>query len=119
MATITKFEDLEIWQLARILCKKVYELTMSFKKKFRLVDQMKASSRSIMENTAEGFDRDSRLEFINFLSIAKGSCGELKSQFYYCFDCKLINESTFNEFIRTRILYHQKLKALLNILINH
>ena len=57
MATITRFEDLEIWQLAKILCKKVYELTRIFQKEFRLTEQMKASSRSIMENIAEGFDR--------------------------------------------------------------
>lgn len=98
MAKITKFEELEIWQLSRSLAKNVYELLKNFDKEYRLCDQMKASSRSIMENIAEGFDRDSRLEFINFLSISKGSCGELKSQFYYCLDCKLINEDTFKTF---------------------
>lgn len=98
MATITKFEDLEIWKLGRILAKEIYELTKTFGKEFRLTDQMKASSRSIMENIAEGFDRDSRLEFINFLSIAKGSCGELKSQLYYCLDCELITHQVFDKF---------------------
>ena len=105
MATITKFEDLEIWQLARSLAKDVYELTKTFYKEFRLTEQMKASSRSIMENIAEVFDRDSRLEFINFLSIAKGSCGELKSQLYYCLDCKLISQEILDKFYnRTEVL---------------
>ena len=98
MPTITKFEDLEIWQLARKLAKDVFDLTQTFRTEFRLVDQMKASSRRMMENIAEGFDRDSRLEFINFLSIAKGSCGELKSQLYYCFDCRIIQENVFQNF---------------------
>ena len=79
MATITKFEDLEIWQLARILSKKAYALT--FKKPlasdFRLKDQIRGSSGSIMDNIAEGFERGSRLEFINSLSISKGEV------FYY------------------------------------
>jgi four helix bundle protein len=116
MATITKFEDLEIWQLARILCKKVYELTMSFKKEFRLTEQMKSSSRSILENITEGFDRDSRLEFINFLSIAKSSCGELKSQLYYCLDCKLIQEPVFNELYKEIDIISSKIGGFIKYL---
>lgn len=93
MATIRKFEDLDIWQLARQLSKEIKLLTDldAFSKEFKLKDQMKRSSGSNMDNIAEGFDRNSRLEFINFLSIAKGSCGELKSQLYRCLDYNILN----------------------------
>lgn len=99
MATIQKFEDLEIWQLARHICKKVYPLTLKepIKKEFRLADQMKGSSGSIMDNIAEGFDRGSRLEFINSLGIARGESGELKSQLYRCIDNNFINQELFND----------------------
>lgn len=93
MATIRKFEDLDVWQLARQLSKEIKLLTDldAFSKEFKLKDQMKRSSGSNMDDIAEGFDRNSRLEFINFLSIAKGSCGELKSQLYRCLDYNILN----------------------------
>lgn len=99
MATITKFEDLEIWQLARILSKKVYALTNKepLALDFRLKDQMRGSSGSIMDNIAEGFERGSRFEFINSLSISKGETGELKSQLYRSLDNAYISEAIFNE----------------------
>ncbi|OQP56483.1 four helix bundle protein [Niastella populi] len=99
MATITKFEDLEIWQLARTLSKKVYALTTKepLALDFRLKDQMRGSSGSIMDNIAEGFERGSRFEFINSLSISKGETGELKSQLYRSFDNAYISEAIFNE----------------------
>jgi four helix bundle protein len=99
MATITRFEDLEIWQLARILCKKIYALTYEepLASDFRLKDQMRGSSGSIMDNIAEGFDRGSRFEFINSLSISKGETGELKSQLYRSLDNTYISEAVFKE----------------------
>ena len=67
MATITKFEDLEVWQLSRLLSKEIYSLTFiePIKSDFRLKDQLRGSSGSIMDNIAEGFERGSKLEFIN------------------------------------------------------
>jgi four helix bundle protein len=99
MATITRFEDLEIWQLARNLSKKVYALTYKepLASDFRLRDQMRGSSGSIMDNIAEGFERGSRLEFINSLSISKGETGELKSQFYRALDNAYISDFNFKE----------------------
>lgn len=80
MATFIRFEDLEVWKQAREIAKEIKELLGNgyFIREYKLADQMKASSGSVMDNIAEGFDRDSRLEFVNFLSYAKGSCGELK-----------------------------------------
>lgn len=83
MATITNFEELEIWKEARRLNSLIIQLIQSSsnaKQDFRFRDQIKAASGSIMDNIAEGFERDSRLEFINFLSISKGSIGEVRSQ---------------------------------------
>jgi four helix bundle protein len=99
VATVQRFEELEIWRLARCLAKDIYLVVgqPTFTKEFRLKDQMKGSCGSIMDNIAEGFERDSRLEFINFLSYAKGSAGELKSQLHRSFDAGLINNVEFAE----------------------
>ncbi|MBL7723072.1 MAG: four helix bundle protein [Chitinophagaceae bacterium] len=99
MATIQKFEDLEIWQKARLLSQKVYPLTFKdpIASDFRLKDQMRGSCGSIMDNIAEGFDRGSKNEFTNSLTIAKGETGELKSQLYRSLDNKYITEEIFRE----------------------
>jgi four helix bundle protein len=75
MATIQKFEDLKVWQKARLLCKEVFSLTSiaNFSKDFGLKDQINRSSGSIMDNIAEGFGRKGNLEFINFLTYSGGS----------------------------------------------
>ena len=84
MTTIAKFEDLAIWQNAREFCKHIFDLTQNsdFATAYKFKDQIRASSGSIMDNIAEGFERDGNKEFIQFLFIAKASCGETRSQLY-------------------------------------
>ena len=99
MATVYKFEDLEIWQLARNLYKKISALATQLRTahEYRFAEQMKSAAGSIMDNIAEGFERSSRLEFVNSLGISKGESGELKSQLYRCLDDKYVTESKFHE----------------------
>ena len=94
MATVSKFEDLVVWQLARKYADSIHKLTLTekFSKEYKFKDQIKGSSGSVMDNIAEGFGRESRLEFINFLSIAKGSLYESQSQLYRAFDYGLISK---------------------------
>lgn len=94
MATIQRFEDLEIWQEARKLFNHIKDIATEtdLKNDFKLKDQIKASSGSIMDNIAEGFERDGNIEFRQFLSIAKGSAGETRSQLYRVYDSKYISE---------------------------
>ncbi len=118
MATIQKFEDLEIWQLARTLSKKIFLLTKTEKliKDFSLKDQMNRSSGSIMDNIAEGYGRGSRLEFIQFLSIASGSADELKSQLYRCLDREYLESSTFDELYNEVFILHKKINGFIKYL---
>lgn len=98
MATINRFEDLDIWKEARKLSKEIYLITLNnsdFKNDFRFRDQIRASSGSIMDNIAEGFERNGNLEFRQFLSIAKSSAGETRSQLYRALDFNYITQEVF------------------------
>jgi len=115
MATIERFEDLEIWQRAREICVIIEDLfqTTGIGQNYRLRNQMEGSSGSIMDNIAEGFDRDGNKEFINFLSFSKGSTSELKSQTYRAFDKKLITEEQFKKLIDLCELEKNKIGAFM------
>ena len=88
MSTFTRFEDIEAWRQARVLCGEIYRVSGKgpFAKDFGLRDQIQRASVSIMSNIAEGFERSGTGEFIQFLTIAKGSAGEMRSQLYIAFD---------------------------------
>jgi four helix bundle protein len=99
MAKIERFEDLTSWQKARELNRLVYQTAKGpgFAKDFGLRDQICRASVSIMSNIAEGFERGGDKEFIQFLSVAKGSCGEVRSQLYIALDEKYLTETVFDE----------------------
>jgi len=96
MSKVSRFEDLTIFQMARDLCKEVYVITKKgeFRKDSRFVQQIRAAAGSIMDNIAEGYERDGNKEFINFLYIAKGSCGEVRSQIIRATDVGFIDKDT-------------------------
>jgi len=97
MAKVEKFEDLIAWQKARILNQQVYQIsrTGKFSKDFWLGAQIQSASISVMANIAEGFDRGKRAEFHQFLSIAKGSCGEVRSHLYAALDVGYLTQNEF------------------------
>ena len=94
-----RFEDLPIWQDARVFAKQIFEASKKgeFSKEYRLCSQIRASSGSIMDNIAEGFERDGNGEFKQYLYIAKGSCGETRSQLYRAFDYGYLEENVFEK----------------------
>ena len=96
MSKVSRFEDLTIFQMARDLCKEVYVITKKgeFRKDSRFVQQIRAAAGSIMDNIAECYERDGNKEFINFLYIAKGSCGEVRSQIIRATDVGFIDKDT-------------------------
>mgnify|MGYP001463182704 FL=1 len=97
MGRIDRFEDLEVWKISREQCQLVEHpfQTTELGNNYALRNQMERSSGSIMDNIAEGFGRGGNKEFHNFLSFSKGSCTELKSQFYRSFDKKLISNEDY------------------------
>jgi four helix bundle protein len=85
---VKNFEDLEIWKDARLLTRAIYQLTKDskFSRDYALRDQIQRASISIMSNIAEGFERGGNQEFVQFLYVAKASCGEVRSQLYVALD---------------------------------
>ncbi len=98
MGHVGRFEDLIAWQKARELAKKIYEITRNdrFARDFGLSSQIQRAAVSIMSNIAEGFERDGRGDFHRFLTIAKASCAEVRSQLYIAFDIGYIAQSEFD-----------------------
>lgn len=118
MATITKFEDLEVWQLVRALSKEIYSFTFiePIKSDYRLKDQIRGSAGSIMDNIAEGFERGSKLEFINSSGYSKGEVGELKSQLYRSLDNKYITQEIFDDLYNKADIITKKITAFISYL---
>jgi four helix bundle protein len=97
MPRIRSFEDLEAWKIARVAVRDIYGVTRkgAFSRDFGLRDQICRSAVSVMANIAEGFERDGDKEFLNFLSIAKGSAGETRSLLYVAVDQGYITAAEF------------------------
>jgi len=96
---IERFEDIEAWQLARELTRKIYRLTRKpeFSKDYGLKKQIQNAAGSSMHNIAEGYDSESNPEFLRFLRYAKRSCTEVQSELYVALDEKYINQNEFSE----------------------
>ena len=99
MAAVRDFEELVIFQKARELSAKIYPITKKgeFKYDTRFVQQIRAAAGSIMDNIAEGFERAGNKEFLNFLYIAKGSCGEVRSQLIRANDVGYLTQEEYHE----------------------
>lgn len=97
MATIGNFENIEFWRTSMDLCTEVYKITNSdtFSRDFGLKDQIRRASVSIPSNISEGYERDSKNQFLYFLSIAKGSCGEVRTQLRIAYNLNYLNELDF------------------------
>lgn len=120
MASIECFEDLQVWQLARDLSFYVKKLTLKgpFLKDFKFSSQITSAAGSTMDNIAEGFERDGNKEFINFLYIAKGSNGEVRSQSYRALDWNYISSEEHEEILILAEKLKFKLQGLIRTLKN-
>lgn len=97
MATFRSFEEIDAWKKARELVREIYLMTKAghFAKDFVLRDQIRRASLSVMSNIAEGYERGGNKEFIQFLSVAKGSAGEVRAQLYAALDQGYISQHQF------------------------
>lgn len=96
---IKQFEDIKVWQDARVLTKQIYGVTKvgNFSKDYGLRDQIQRASVSIMSNIVEGYERDSNREFTKFLSYAKGSAGEVRNLLYVALDQEYLTQLDFEK----------------------
>jgi len=120
MATVNRFEDLDVWKKSRVIVNMIYSTTNKegFSKDWMLKNHLRKTAVSIISNIAEGFERDGNKEFTNFLSIAKGSCGELRCQLYIAYDQHYINENQFKEISNLAEEISRSLKGLILYLQN-
>ena len=121
MDKIRQFEDLLAWQKARTLAQEVDAVVRSgcLARDFRLIDQIRAATASVMANVAEGFERSRPAEFQRFLSIAKGSCGEVRSHLYVALDRGYLSEAQFNTMRLKAAQTSQVIGALRRAVLRH
>ncbi len=119
--SIQRFEEIEAWQLARQLCRRIHESSTSgsFAKDFALRDQIGRASGSVMDNITEGFDGGSNAEFARFLSYAQRSCSEVQSQLYRALDRRHLDRSLFDELYQETALVRSKIGAFIKYLKQH
>ena len=115
------FEEMEIWQLSRLLVKNIFRLTASEKirKNYCIADQIQRAALSVMNNISEGFERQSNKEFIYFLKIAKGSAGEVRSMFYVLSDLDMIDDNQFHEFHNQTLKISKSISGFISYLKNN
>ena len=118
MATISSFEEIESWKKARQLANEIYKTTASgtFARDFGLRDQIRRAAVSIVSNIAEGFERGGDNEFVQFLSMAKGSCGEVRAQLYLALDQGYTSRSDFELLSQAAIEISQLISGLMKYL---
>lgn len=117
MSTVKSFEELTIWQEARELTNRIYFLTKRFPREelFGLTSQIRRASVSIMSNIAEGFNRRSKKEFINFLIISRASVFEVQNDLYIALDLNYISKEKFEIYYK----YTEKIAMSINKLIKY
>ena len=115
---IQRFEDLPVWKLSRQLTAGIYKITKvgDFNRDFALRDQIRKASISIVSNIAEGFERDGDREFLQLLSVAKGSCGEVRAQLSLALDQQYISNSEFKELATEASEISRQLSGLMRYL---
>ena len=118
---IKRFEDLEVWSIARIITKKIYRITGNdqFKRDLYFQNQVRRCAVSIMANVAEGFERDTNREFIHFLYISKGSAGELRNHLYIALDNGYIDSSEFESLEAELLTISKSLSGFIKYLKNN
>jgi len=101
MGAVSRFEELRAWQKARVLTKRVYDVTRrgEFVKDYGLTRQIQRAAVSVMSNIAEGFERGNRREFHQFLFVAKASCAEVRSELYTSFDVGYLSQDEFRDLL--------------------
>lgn len=118
MATITRFEELDVWKLAREIVNKIYDLSNKdvFSKDFAMRNQIRRSAIGILSNIAEGFESGTDKQFARYLKIAKGSAGECRAQLYVAWDQNYINQNEFDNLKEQLIVCSKKLSGLISYL---
>jgi four helix bundle protein len=115
MPTVKNFEDLDVWKRSRVLCRNLGSIIDQQRDSLnpRLRNQIEGSSGSIMDNIAEGFERGTRGEFIQFLAYAKGSCGECRSQIIRMFDRKKLQSNEYESLYTDTIVIGSMIQKLI------
>jgi len=118
MARVERFENIDAWKKARELTKLIYQITATgeFARDFGLRDQIRRATVSVLSNIAEGFERDGDKEFLQFLSLAKGSCGEVRAQLYVALDQAYLNDAQFQKLIEKAMEVSRLIAGLMKYL---
>ena len=118
MVKITKFEEIDSWKKARKLTHEIYQKTSSggFARDFGLKDQIRRASVSVLSNIAEGFERGGDKEFLQFLAVAKGSCGEVRAQLYVALDQGYLSPEVFDQLSKNATEVGQLLSGFIRYL---